>query len=153
MAVLLVGLGATLGLLALHGRALLLLGERYETQSLRWLRQRRFDAVVLLFFAVVLGLLLLHLLEIGLWALALRGTGLVLDLPTSLEFSGSTCLGLGVASNPLPAPWRLLAIFMVLGGTVNMAWTVSALVAMNGNFRAAYTQRRLARLQNDASPV
>lgn len=61
-------------------------------------------------------LILLHTLEIGVWALYYYWQGCLPDAETAFYFSGVTYATVGYGDVVLPQPWRMLALFEGLTG-------------------------------------
>jgi hypothetical protein len=77
----------------------------------------------------VSSLLILHLLEMAIWATAYATAGVFPDFETSLYYSlmSYTTVGYG---DVLPAPsWRLLGPFEAAVGTLMLGWSTGIIVA------------------------
>jgi Ion channel len=89
------------------------------------LRNIQFWQVALLLVCVAWVLLVLHLVEIGLWALVYWWQRCLPDLESALYFSGVTYTTLGYGDLLLPAEWRLLAPLEALTGILMSGLSVS----------------------------
>ena len=79
---------------------------------------------------MVSSLLVLHLLEMAVWALAFWAVGVFADFETSLYYSlkSYTTVGYG---DILPAQsWRLLGPIEAAVGVLMLGWSTSIIVAM-----------------------
>ena len=100
--------------------------------TLTGLHLRRFQSVLanlnrlLVPLGIVLGLFLLHGLEIWLYAAVYRGVGLLPDLEQALFVSISTYSTLG-SSTQLPSDWRVLAALEAVNGMLLIGWSTAFL--------------------------
>jgi hypothetical protein len=78
---------------------------------------------------LVSGLLLLHLIEMCVWALAFTLLGLLPDFETSLYFSLKSYTTVGYGDVLLPEPWRLVGPFEAAVGVLMLGWSTGYLVA------------------------
>jgi len=88
---------------------------------------------------VVLALLVLHLIEVALWALFYDLRGCFRDWSTSLYFSIVTYATVGYGDVLLDKPWRLLGGVEALTGVLMMSWSTALLL---GVVNWIYTHRR-----------
>jgi hypothetical protein len=77
---------------------------------------------------VVLGMLLLHLLEIWLWSAALVYSGLVGNWRAAGFFAANTYTTVGYGAFVLPTGWHMLAPIIAMSGLFTFGWTGSVLV-------------------------
>lgn len=68
-------------------------------------------------------LIVLHLVQIGLWGLAFRYGGAMSDLSTALYFSSVTYTTVGYGDVILPADWRLVGGVEALTGILMCGWS------------------------------
>lgn len=68
------------------------------------------------------------LLEILLWALLIRGLGLLPTLESSFYFSGITFTSVGYGDVMLPSCWHLLSVGLALNGLLLAGWSTALLV-------------------------
>lgn len=92
----------------------------------------RFWSVLWLFVWVPLTLIVIHLIEIGLWALFFRWQHCFPDAASSLYFAGSSYTTLGYGDLVLPADWRLFGPLAALTGLLSSGLSVGFFVAVVG---------------------
>jgi hypothetical protein len=109
----LVGLDILLSLTGLHLRL-------FKTSPLRVDR-------LIVPLGIVLGLFLLHGLEIWLYALVYWRSGLLPDLEHALYVSISTYSSLGEAGAHLPASWRVMGVLESINGLLLIGWSTAFL--------------------------
>jgi hypothetical protein len=81
---------------------------------------------------LVAALLLLHLAEAIVWALALWAAGALADLETATYFSLTSYTTTGYGDVLLAAPWRLLGPLEGAVGVLMFGWSTGLLVAAIG---------------------
>ena len=84
--------------------------------------------LTLLLTCVVLALLLLHLLEVALWATFFYRQGCFPDLRTSVYFSLITYATVGYGDVVLTEEWRILGGVEALAGVMMMSWSTAILI-------------------------
>jgi voltage-gated potassium channel len=84
----------------------------------------------------VLALLLMHMLEIGLWAYLFYREGCFPDLRTSIYFSLITYSTLGYGDILLSVQYRMLGGIEALVGVLMLSWSTALLI---GYLQRAYT--------------
>jgi hypothetical protein len=104
--------------------------------ALRWLRQAtarvdaRFWISTWLLVRVAGWIILLHLVEIALWALFYaQGHGMP-DLPSAFYFSAVTYTTTGYGDLVLPSEWRLVGGVEALTGILMCGWSAAFFVAV-----------------------
>lgn len=75
-------------------------------------------------------LLLLHGIEVSVWALFYAGSGCLPDAETAFYFSGVTYATIGYGDVLLPRPWRILAPIEGLTGILMCGLSAAFLVAL-----------------------
>jgi hypothetical protein len=90
---------------------------------------------------VVVYLLLLHLLEIGVWAWFYQRHGCFADMDTSVYFSLVTYATVGYGDVVLNPEWRLLGGAEALAGVLMMSWSTAILIALLNRTGALLRQR------------
>ena len=106
------------------------------TALLRWLKQAtarmdaRFWISTWLLVRVAGWIILLHLVEIALWAFFYaRGHGMP-DLPSAFYFSAVTYTTTGYGDLVLPSEWRLVGGVEALTGILMCGWSAALFVAV-----------------------
>jgi len=87
--------------------------------------------------SVVLALLLLHLLEVALWAVYYRQAGCFPQLRTSFYFSLVTYATVGYGDVVLNEQYRILGGIEALAGVLMMSWSTALLI---GYVQRVYNQ-------------
>jgi len=85
-------------------------------------------AAALLFGWVVFLMLGLHIVEILMWAFALRHLGLVPRVQNAIYFCANACTTLGYGTVDLGEHWRNISPIIAISGLFTFAWTTSSLV-------------------------
>lgn len=83
-----------------------------------------------LFVLVAVWIVLLHLAEISLWAIAYVGVGAMPDLQTALYFSAVTYTTTGYGDLVLPQEWRLHGGVEALTGILMCGWSTGFFFAV-----------------------
>ena len=104
------------------------------TWALRWLRRR--PALVGLwpwtglFIRLAWWIVLLHLVEIAIWALVYRWGGALADVHTALYFSAVTYTTTGYGDVTLPREWHLVGGVEALTGILMCGWSTGFFFAI-----------------------
>jgi Ion channel len=102
--------------------------------ALRRVRRRppaqRFWVSTLLFIVLAVWIVLLHLVEIGVWAAAYVWSGAMPDLQSALYFSAVTYTTTGYGDLVLPVEWRLDGGVEALTGILMCGWSTGFFVAI-----------------------
>jgi hypothetical protein len=85
--------------------------------------------------AVVLGLFVLHGVEIWLYALAYLALGAIADFSTALYFSTITYAAIGFDAEPLDPAWRMVAGIEGFNGLILIGWSTAFFVTVMGRIR------------------
>ena len=85
--------------------------------------------------AIVLGLFVLHGLEIWLYAAAYRALDAIEDFSTALYFSTITYAAIGYDADPLDPRWRLVAGIEGINGLILLGWSTAFFVTVIGRIR------------------
>lgn len=109
------GIGMTLGIRWL-GRSWPRKDSRFKLVRTFWLLVR-----------VVYGLLLLHLLQISVWAAFYQFGGCFPDFATSFYYSASSYSTVGYGDVVLPHEWRILGAVEAVTGVIMFGWSTGAL--------------------------
>ena len=115
------------------------------TSALRWLRGRvwtdaRFWPCTLLFIGLAGWIVLLHLLEMFIWAWFYQREQAMPDLPTALYFSAVTYTTTGYGDVVLPAEWRLVGGVEGLTGILMCGWSTGFFFAVASRIYATETK-------------
>jgi hypothetical protein len=83
-----------------------------------------------LFIRLAGWIILLHLLEISLWAVSYQWQNAIPDLSSALYFSAVTYTTTGYGDVVLPAPWRLEGGIEALTGILMCGWSTGFFFAI-----------------------
>jgi len=83
-----------------------------------------------LFILLAVWMVLLHLAEIVVWALAYAWNGAIADLQTAIYFSAVTYTTTGYGDIVLPLPWRLDGAIEALTGILMCGWSTGFFFAV-----------------------
>ena len=105
------------------------------TCAIRWLRRSptpelRFWTSTRLFVLVAIWIVLLHLVEISVWAVAYFSYGAMPDLQSALYFSAVTYTTTGYGDLVLPKEWRLDGGVEALTGILMCGWSTGFFFAI-----------------------
>ncbi len=105
------------------------------TWAIRWLRNapvpvQRFWPSLRLFIALAVWIVLLHLLEIIVWAVLYLWNGAMPDLHTAMYFSAVTYTTTGYGDVVLPEGWRLDGGVEALTGILMCGWSAGFFFAV-----------------------
>jgi hypothetical protein len=75
----------------------------------------------------VLLMLVLHIVDMSIWATMLTRLGLVADVRSSLYFTANSYTTLGYGGMPLGSGWRELGPMMAISGLFTFAWTTGVM--------------------------
>ena len=139
-------LSTVMALLAvsIHGFGLLGLGralEVYEIRAGRSYVEGPLWGHVLLTIAVVLGLFVIHGVEIWMYAALYKLIGAVPDLRDAVYFSSISYGSIGYSDTLMASDWRLLGAIEGVAGAILLGWSVAFFVSV----MAPLTVRRKAR--------
>jgi hypothetical protein len=105
------------------------------SEALTWMPERldlsaRFWRCTWLFISVAGWMVLLHLLEITVWAVFYLWKDALNDLPTALYFSAVTYTTTGYGDVVLPSEWRLVGGVEALTGILMCGWSTGFFFAV-----------------------
>jgi len=129
----------TLIAVSIHGFGLLGLGrglEFYELRAGRSYAEGPLWRHVLLTIAVVLGLFVIHGIEIWLYAALYTVIGAVADLREAVYFSSISYGAIGYSDNLMAPEWRLLGAIEGVTGAILLGWSVAFFVSVMTPFTA-----------------
>jgi voltage-gated potassium channel Kch len=99
-----------------------------------------FLATEILIVRVVSAMLLVHLVEAGVWAGFYRISVILPDFETAIYFSITSYTTVGYGDVVLPSPWRLLGPIEAAVGILMFGWSTAIIVAavtrIQGNWLA-----------------
>ena len=99
------------------------------TAAIRWVNRRtaptlgRFWSSTWMLIGVAGWTVLLHLLEIGIWAFLYSSKQVMPDLPSAFYFSGVTYTTTGYGDLVLPEAWRMVGAVEALTGILMCGWS------------------------------
>lgn len=136
-----IGLGTAVvsSTVLVHTVGLILLSQCMSGIS-RWLRLHKHGfGQTIAMIGTVLGLFVVHTVEIWLWALVYMALGVFANFENALYFSTSTFATVGYGDIVLPTSWRLLGALEGVNGFLLIGWSTAYLVAAStrhGPFRS-----------------
>ena len=95
----------------------------------RWKKDPASTGTVLMLTRVVGGLLVLHLLEMGIWAATFRAVGVLPDFESSLYYSLESYTTVGYGDLVPEASWRLVGPIEAAVGILMFGWSTGFIVA------------------------
>lgn len=101
-------------------------------------------AAAILFGWSVFLMLALHVVEVAIWAFALRGAGLIVHTLDAIYYCANCYTTLGMGKVDVGEHWRLVTPIIGISGLFTFAWTTSALVDVVASHR-----RLLNRLEDE----
>jgi Ion channel len=117
----------------IHGAGLALLGKLLQ-QELAEERAHHVPALSMrgLFFtlSLVLGLFLLHGIEIWLYAFAYEAIGAIGDLETAVYYSTISYAAIGYDDSYIVASWRLVGAIEGINGLLLLGWSTAFFVTV-----------------------
>jgi hypothetical protein len=124
-----------------HGVGLhwILLQQRRGERRLRAGRPRLIEASFLFGWAVFL-MLDLHLVEVLIWAFAIKSAGLVKHAYDAIYFCANCYTTLGLGKVDVEEHWRIISPIIGISGLFTFAWTTSALVDVVASNRRLFEQ-------------
>jgi hypothetical protein len=133
----------------LHGAGLDRIVARYKRKVDTYRRRDIHpQAAALIFASAILLMLLLHVVEAGIWGVVLHRFGLIVSLRDSIYFSANTYTTIGYGKMILPEDWRELSPIMAISGLFTFAWTTGEMFGIVGQQRelvAALREKRTNR--------
>ena len=124
---------------SIHGFGLLALGrglELYEIRAGRSYVEGPLWQHALLTIAVVLGLFVLHGLEIWMYAALFKLIGAVPDLREAVYFSSISYGSIGYSDVLMAPQWRLLGAIEGVAGAILLGWSIAFFVSVMTPFSA-----------------
>jgi Ion channel len=121
----------------IHGAGLDRIVDHYRKRS-QFLLERRCPpqlASVIFSYAILL-MLFLHILELTIWGVVLKLSGLIPNFRDSVYFSANTYTTIGYGQMILPESWRELSPIIAISGLFTFAWTTGQMFELVSNRRA-----------------
>ncbi len=124
-----------LATVAIHGAGLMVLGRALVAHDARRgdprLNPLSADGLVVAVI-LVLGLFLLHGVEIWLYALLFHALGAVADLREAVYFSSISYGAIGYGDGSIRIDWKLLGAIEGINGAILLGWSVAFFVTVMG---------------------
>lgn len=131
------GIGASIlvALVVFHGAGLQRIFIHHQTVEARLIDRRThlLKPSFLVGWSVLL-MLLLHVMEISIWALALCALGLIKGFHDAVNYSANAYTTLGYGNVTVEKQWQNIGPIIAVSGTLCFAWTTGVLVAIAANF-------------------
>lgn len=108
-------------------------------------RPRPFRRWTVLLIGIAGWTILVHLLEITVWALFFVWKQALPDVPTALYFSAVTYTTTGYGDVVLPKDWRLLGAIEALTGILMCGWSTGFFFAVVGRIHVGTKEARKSR--------
>jgi hypothetical protein len=112
----------------IHGVGLLGLSAALRSTIGRYQPQRSLAGTVVTMVCTVLGLFLLHTVEIWAWAVAYLSVGALPDMQSALFFSTLSFSTLGAESISATEEWQLFGSFEGVNGFLLIGWSTAYLI-------------------------
>jgi ion channel len=136
-----VGAAVLVTITLVHGSILGFIVRDYHRGAKRLLQHANHPFWASLQFGrAVLLMLVLHVIDMCIWATMLNRLGLVPDVRNSLYFTANSYTTLGYGSMPLGLGWRELSPMMAISGLFTFAWTTSVMFNVVG-YQRQLTER------------
>ena len=121
---------------------------------MRWraLDTTGFLPVTRLVIGLTCWLILIHLLEISIWALFYFWRGCLPDAESAFYFSGVTYTTVGYGDLVLPKPWRMLTALEALTGILMCGLSTGLFFALISRWISNWPQWRAASEPHSAAP-
>ena len=128
-----VGAAVLVGVTLVHGSVLGHIVRDYHRGAKRLLEHASHPFWASLRFGrAVLLMLVLHIVDMSIWATMLTRLGLIPDVRDSLNFTANSYTTLGYGGMPLGLGWRELGPMMAICGLFTFAWTTGVMFNVVG---------------------
>lgn len=128
-----IGAAVLVTITLVHGSALGFIVRDYRRGARRLLEHANHPFWASLQFGrAVLLMLVLHVIDMCIWATMLNRLGLVPDVRNSLYFTANSYTTLGYGGMPLGMGWRELSPMMAISGLFTFGWTTSVMFNVVG---------------------
>ena len=116
------------------------------TAAMRWLRRSKSTSKTFghwtgLLIAIASGTILIHLIEIALWAVFYTWMDGMPDMHSALYFSAATYTTVGYGDLVLPSEWRLVGGIEALTGILMCGWSTAFFFAVVGRMHQEQTKQ------------
>jgi hypothetical protein len=136
-----IGAAVLVGVTVVHGSFLGRIVRDYHRGAKRLLEHANHPFWASLQFGrAVLLMLVLHIVDMSIWATMLTRLGLIPDARTSLYFTANSYTTLGYGGMPLGFGWRELGPMMAICGLFTFAWTTGVMFNVVGYQRELIEQ-------------
>ena len=136
-----VGAAVLVGVTLVHGSVLARIVRDYHRGAKRLLEHASHPFWASLRFGrSVLLMLVLHIVDMSIWATVLTRLDLIPDARTSLYFTANSYTTLGYGGMPLGFGWRELGPMMAISGLFTFAWTTGVMFNVVGYQRQLIDQ-------------
>ena len=123
---------------AIHGLGMILglrwLGRTWPRQGHHFSLWAMFSIIV----RVVYGLLLLHILQITVWAACYQWNGCFPDFTTSFYYSATSYSTVGYGDVTPPAQWRVLGSVEAVTGVLMFGWSTGVLFSVVNHLQGRF---------------
>lgn len=127
---------------AIHGLGMIL--------GLSWLKRTRpahhhhfsLPAMFWMLARVVFGLLMLHLLQILVWAACYQWSGCFPDYTTSFYYSATSYSTVGYGDVIPPGNWRILGAVEAVTGILMFGWSTGVLFSVVNHLQSRFMEHR-----------
>lgn len=131
----LIGILGLTAILIFHGSCLIRIIHRFELLEAKYLKKGQFYRILLNFYLTFIGIAMIHIFEITLWAFGINVFGLIESPVDALIFAGSCYTTVGFVEDIMPIGWKFLAFFISFSGLFTLAWTTSSMVGVIGSHK------------------
>ena len=123
---------ATCLMLAVHAVAVLIIAAAFHVINRAMVERRIFGASFLSYFLAILLIILVHLVEIVIWAYICVYLQVFPSNPKIFYFAGEMYTTVGYGSWNLPQAWKILPILIAFTGVFAVSMSGAALYTMMG---------------------
>jgi hypothetical protein len=136
-----IGAAVLVGVTLVHGSVLSRIARDYHRGAKRLLEHANHPFWASSQFGrAVLLMLVLHIVDMTIWATTLNRLGLILNVRDSLYFTANSYTTLGYGGVPLGFGWRELGPMMAISGLFTFAWTTGVMFNVVGYQRELIDQ-------------
>lgn len=115
--------------------------------GLRWLARMRpahhhhftLPAMFWILIRIVYGMLLLHLLQILVWAFCYQWSGCLTDFETAFYYSATSYSTVGYGDVVPPGNWRVLGAVEAVTGILMFGWSTGVLFSVVNHLQGRFT--------------